>query len=33
MSIKSKLVTAATALTVMAGVGAAGTLTANGCRW
>jgi hypothetical protein len=29
MSIKSKLVTAATALTVMAGVGAAGTLTAN----
>ncbi|HJY95862.1 MAG TPA: hypothetical protein VJ371_12980 [Streptosporangiaceae bacterium] len=29
MSIKSRLVTAATALTVMAGVGAAGTLTAN----
>jgi hypothetical protein len=29
MSIKSKLVTAATALTVIAGVGAAGTLTAN----
>jgi hypothetical protein len=29
MSIKTKLVTAATALTVMAGVGAAGTLTAN----
>jgi hypothetical protein len=29
MSVKSKLVTAATALTVMAGVGAAGTLTAN----
>ena len=29
MSIKSKFVTAATALTVMAGVGAAGTLTAN----
>lgn len=29
MSIKNKLVTAATALTVMAGVGAAGTLTAN----
>ena len=29
MSIKSKLVTAATALTLIAGVGAAGTLTAN----
>lgn len=29
MSIKNKLVTAATALTVLAGVGAAGTLTAN----
>ncbi len=29
MSIKSKLVTAATTLTVIAGVGAAGTLTAN----
>ena len=29
MSIKTKLVTAATAVTVMAGVGAAGTLTAN----
>jgi hypothetical protein len=29
MSIKSKLVTAATALAVIAGVGAAGTLTAN----
>jgi hypothetical protein len=29
MSIKTKLVTAATALTVMAGLGAAGTLTAN----
>jgi hypothetical protein len=29
MSIKTKLVTAATVLTVMAGVGAAGTLTAN----
>ncbi len=29
MSIKSKLVAAATALTVIAGVGAAGTLTAN----
>ena len=29
MSIKTKLVTAATALTVMVGVGAAGTLTAN----
>ena len=29
MSVKSKLVTVATALTVMAGAGAAGTLTAN----
>jgi hypothetical protein len=29
MSIKSKLVTAATALTLVAGVGAAGILTAN----